>query len=1273
MRSTVRPTTTLFSLAAYVFLASAPLAALNLGPTPPANIECFVSSPTAGTVTIDPFADGQWLQHRGNRKLTGQSPLIGNIDCPTLQWSYDFGARKHLLSVRPSDASGVVELPSEDLPDDEPDVYTEFGMRAPALDLDGDGYAEFQIDHDEPVGDFIPTLDGYERFNCHYGGECFLDNYADGSWQNVYTTEALDFGNQSYPIRPLIGDFDNDGALEVAILPFDAMHMFDLASGQLEQSGLFGEFIGSSTRGYGWFGAFNLDDDPRTEFVILGNFLQFISVIGWVDGELKELWDREIEQGTTRNFAVHEAATNPVADVDGDGRPDIVTSILNEFGDGRWHLLVLDALTGTVKMDLPDAHLAGLVDLDGDGTSEIFAAGANGRVVQEFGNAQVISLLNQQQTVLWSSTDEGFERIHRYEFPSNVRSGQPYVLRDLFSVTEWLGDAPVFATRERISATTNQLRFYQSVDGFIEQVASLSGPQLKVLSASKDPVQRGVLVWGKADLPRDNEITVDDLDVSWELSRREDGEDQRPSGPVILNTAMNVGVLAPDQQPTVLVEDYRERIHAIEIDDDGEPQFRWRVNGRGMHSGETNISGIHVSSSAVLAKLQDAHSLALIAAYTGQDSSAKIAAYDADGQRLWRKTVDIQGERPAFDEPGLIYWGAGHFRNNETEDVLIGVRRTIHTSEELHLLDGQTGSLLWSRDISGTRRDCLNIYPWETEISVTGASGSQMPVFDWDGDGLDDVLNSHDGTFDIMRGADGVILLDRWTNGGEGCTNAEMIFEEPFSDAPIIAIADVLGDDAEDMVFANNETTLAVLDDAAEVVWNSSIGDGSAAKRTFPALGDFSPNPGIELLSVSHCDQDGQEIRLFAAENGALLATLPLADACRWPFARGAVSADIDGDGYAEALFSAQDYLYAVGAVDGELKVLWRVRFADDANNVYAGTLGDVIIADVTGDGRPQILVTTESNHLYALGSSEPQEVFPIGPYLNDAWGNLETPGQGLFIMVFPHLGLVSLAWFTYDTKLPAAEDQAIVGDAGHRWLTATGPYLGDRASLTITSTSGGIFDAASAITRVTDGRIELRFTECGAGFLKYSIPSIDQHGEFAIHRAVDDNNAWCEEQVSGVTRFDQSVPAGAFTINPGLNDAWSNAATDGQGFAVVVFPELGLVSLAWFTYDTADYISAADAMLGDNTHRWLTAAGAINGNQATMNIDITSGGLFNQGTPVQHTDPPGSDGTLQITFHDCASATVVYDMPQLGLQGSIPIERSVSDNTAICEGWVVR
>ncbi len=147
---------------------------------------------------------------------------------------------------------------------------------------------------------------------------------------------------------------------------------------------------------------------------------------------------------------------------------------------------------------------------------------------------------------------------------------------------------------------------------------------------------------------------------------------------------------------------------------------------------------------------------------------------------------------------------------------------------------------------------------------------------------------------------------------------------------------------------------------------------------------------------------------------------------------------------------------------------------------------------------------------------------------------------------------------------------------------------------------------------------------------------------------------------------FENTCPE--FQINAGLNDAWFNPDTDGQGFFITVFPEMGVVSMAWFTYDTEPRQEDAVANLGDAGHRWLTAVGPFEGNQATMIIEIASGGLFDKATDISRTDPPGSDGTIKLSFDGCNSGIVEYDIPSISRHGAVPIQRIASDNIALCE-----
>ncbi len=319
------------------------------------------------------------------------------------------------------------------------------------------------------------------------------------------------------------------------------------------------------------------------------------------------------------------------------------------------------------------------------------------------------------------------------------------------------------------------------------------------------------------------------------------------------------------------------------------------------------------------------------------------------------------------------------------------------------------------------------------------------------------------------------------------------------------------------------------------------------------------------------------------------------------------------------------------------------------------------------------LLLAMFSPHANAISETQ-ADTFQINAGLNDAWFNPATNGQGFFITVFPDLGKVSLAWFTYDTVRPADGVEAFLGEPGHRWLTALGNFSGDRADMVIEFASGGLFDTTTEISRHIDGTISLTFSNCNEGSLAYSIPSLGLSGTVPIQRVTTDNVAQCE-QASPAAQTTLSVPVkpdkpevDSFTINTGLNDAWFNPATEGQGFFITVFPALGKVSLAWFTYDTVRPADGVEAVLGEPGHRWLTALGDFSGDRADMVIEIASGGLFDTATEISRR----IDGTITLTFNDCNTGQVEYDIPSINRQGTVPIQRIVNDNVIRCEEAVV-
>lgn len=170
----------------------------------------------------------------------------------------------------------------------------------------------------------------------------------------------------------------------------------------------------------------------------------------------------------------------------------------------------------------------------------------------------------------------------------------------------------------------------------------------------------------------------------------------------------------------------------------------------------------------------------------------------------------------------------------------------------------------------------------------------------------------------------------------------------------------------------------------------------------------------------------------------------------------------------------------------------------------------------------PTGLLIDSQDRLY-VGDQDTQQiqVFQLtyeNPVLNsgfnDAWFNPQTAGQGFLISVFPDIQQMFVAWFTYDTERPPEDVEAMLGEPGHRWLTAQGPYTGNTASLTIYLTEGGVFDAPDPPAQTDSngyGTMTIEFADCTEGLVTYEITSPNVSGEIPIQRIADDNVVLCE------------------------------------------------------------------------------------------------------------------------------------------------------------------
>ena len=268
---------------------------------------------------------------------------------------------------------------------------------------------------------------------------------------------------------------------------------------------------------------------------------------------------------------------------------------------------------------------------------------------------------------------------------------------------------------------------------------------------------------------------------------------------------------------------------------------------------------------------------------------------------------------------------------------------------------------------------------------------------------------------------------------------------------------------------------------------------------------------------------------------------------------------------------------------------------------------------------------------------------FQINAGHSGAWLNPATSGQGLLLDVDSEDQFMFVAWFTYtdaDSENPFEQ----------RWLTAAGNYSGNiTAKLDVYETLGGRFDDPQEVTRFFVGEITLNFSDCGHGQATYSIDDGKLQGEFPLERAIPGSGNTCENLSGNTTQ--------AVDINAGMDGAWFDPITSGQGFLIDSYPDPvggNFMFVAWFTY-------------GDETAsglRWLTTQGSFEGSIAEMDVIETTGGSFDD--PQLPSWKPV--GTMSIDFTDCSNAILTYVLTDDGVEGDIAIERAVPGAEALCE-----
>lgn len=182
---------------------------------------------------------------------------------------------------------------------------------------------------------------------------------------------------QGYGPYFVIADMDNDGTPEIVLIGKPGYAgVIDINTGEVKFD-LSYDIPGEDKAGrpYGLIRAADVDGDGYRDIVVVScQVEEYISVLRNNAGKnLSVAWARFV----SRDYPVENIKLRPnttsVADVNGDGKKELVLGLFNETGDGRWHTLVFDTMKGynARLADLPDRYFWACQDLNGDGRPEI--------------------------------------------------------------------------------------------------------------------------------------------------------------------------------------------------------------------------------------------------------------------------------------------------------------------------------------------------------------------------------------------------------------------------------------------------------------------------------------------------------------------------------------------------------------------------------------------------------------------------------------------------------------------------------------------------------------------------------------------------------------------------------------------------------------------------------------------------------------------------------------------------------------------------------------
>ena len=858
---------------------------------------------------------------RRDTRLTGRSPVKGDIKTPVICEKLFAGAYEGLLVARPDAKVASLTLdPREILASD---YWTK---HASEWNTDGAFAETSQGGFSGTAGGYvkmIPDLDCPQKVwfeDAFSGGKTqrgylYAYDQPDGKERVVWQTEPeIDM----YLPTVLVLDADADGRLEAVVATHYRVMIFDGQTGAKKM-----ELRWHGMRNYGFFGAFTMPGEKYPKFVVIADFISHLDVLDNDGKNLSVLWRKDLESTIMRKDKITRPGPNPIADLDGDQRPEITFNFFNDKGDQQWHVTSYDAVTGEVRYDVPKAFLHGIADVDGDGVSELLVQDTRGLAIPHFGPISLFSHKNGEPKILWSHERGCWQTTELSRLPLTSNTSAAGGKRGIMLAGK-PDSRTLFAVVPKDGGRESLLCIERDSRGKWGSRSAITGPagaklSLKAVRDGKLGPEYLVAWRSNGDRPQKFHAKAAALEAaSW----------REAAGPTPVPIVVNS---AGKAKPTLIFQDGTEHIAAYsKVGSDWE--LRWRLAGRGMTFGEPLYFGV------MAADVDGDGGAEVLFAAPASSGEADLVAVDISGKEKWRHTFKgFDGVAPIWNLSGLTFWTVGHFTSPDHLDVFANPRRSTMHSYEGHGLNGRTGRAIW-------RRTAVFLDNKRKREESRGYGGRIIATADVDGDGLDEIICENPDRFFIASGKDGGIRKVVSTASGT--------FPSMWVAYAMPVLADFQGTGGLQALWGGCGYITALLSIDGTPIWYGGYSDGTLALQGIAKADETG-----KLLIGGAGYKDG--FRCFDPADGKVLWTYPLPGSGS---SGDTISADVDSDGLEEFVFAHGKTLYALNGKGGKANVVWSIELPANP--------GPLAYADADGDGKPEIVAGASDGYVYIVGDT---------------------------------------------------------------------------------------------------------------------------------------------------------------------------------------------------------------------------------------------------------------------------------------------------------------